>query len=408
MTTALASPTRTRASARVRPAPAVDTPWGRADTLRQRRLRPGPGTPRDAVTTNQRDRIAAATVAAVADLGYEHTRVADIVALSGVSRSAFYHHFDDKLDCFVDTLLKLRDAMPGDLTGAVEFATTYPAAATLALCETHAAGPRARRVIAGELEVWSRQLEQTWPEVPRDVAYAIAGGGVGVCERRLRRGDPLGDVLGELTEWAESCRSDVKLPRPRRKPRVPAGVTRGDDARYRILAAVTDLVAEVGYQDATIVEVADRASASLSTFYSLFGGKEAAMLSAVHREVAWSLGGGVAADSVYGAIDTMLNYFASEPAAARLVFLEAPAATPEIATRGDVVHRLLRPLVGGARIDASAAAIHALIAREVRAGRADRLRSLTPTATYLAIAPLVGAAQAAAVARQDAPQAVPA
>ena len=43
----------------------------------------------------------AAMVATVADKGYEATTVADLVKLSGVSRSAFYRHFEDKQECFL-------------------------------------------------------------------------------------------------------------------------------------------------------------------------------------------------------------------------------------------------------------------------------------------------------------------
>ena len=40
-------------------------------------------------------------VATVAEKGYEATTVADLVELSGVSRSAFYRHFADKQACFL-------------------------------------------------------------------------------------------------------------------------------------------------------------------------------------------------------------------------------------------------------------------------------------------------------------------
>ncbi|HEX2162286.1 MAG TPA: TetR/AcrR family transcriptional regulator, partial [Thermoleophilaceae bacterium] len=85
------------------------TPWGDATQLRARRLRPGPGANPAAVTRNQRERMYAAMVAAVAENGYEGTRVADVVKLSGVSRSAFYKHFEDKLDCFLATLDELAE-----------------------------------------------------------------------------------------------------------------------------------------------------------------------------------------------------------------------------------------------------------------------------------------------------------
>src|ERR1700761_8154472 len=79
----------------------VKTPWGDAATLRERKLRPGRGTPREEAERNQRERLFAAMVATVAEKGYEATTVADLVELSGVSRSAFYRHFADKQACFL-------------------------------------------------------------------------------------------------------------------------------------------------------------------------------------------------------------------------------------------------------------------------------------------------------------------
>jgi AcrR family transcriptional regulator len=84
----------------VRPA-TVKTPWGDARTLRDRKLRPGQRLPPDQVARNQRARLFAALVAVVAEKGYEATRVADLLELSGVSRSAFYEHFGDKEDCLL-------------------------------------------------------------------------------------------------------------------------------------------------------------------------------------------------------------------------------------------------------------------------------------------------------------------
>ena len=61
----------------------VRTPWGDAAELRERKLRPGRGTPREEAERNQRERLFAAMVATVAEKGYEATTVADLVELSG-------------------------------------------------------------------------------------------------------------------------------------------------------------------------------------------------------------------------------------------------------------------------------------------------------------------------------------
>src|ERR1044072_3298120 len=77
------------------------TAWGDSTELGARMMRPGRGTPREEAERNQRERLFAAMVATVAEKGYEATTVADLVELSGVSRSAFYRHFDDKQGCFL-------------------------------------------------------------------------------------------------------------------------------------------------------------------------------------------------------------------------------------------------------------------------------------------------------------------
>jgi AcrR family transcriptional regulator len=78
----------------------VDTPWGPSELLRDRRLRPGPGTPPEDVARNQRGRLFGAMVASVAQRGYAATRLSDLAELSGVSLNSFYGLFADKEACF--------------------------------------------------------------------------------------------------------------------------------------------------------------------------------------------------------------------------------------------------------------------------------------------------------------------
>jgi AcrR family transcriptional regulator len=61
------------------------------------------GLSRDFVTRNQRERLAAGTIAAVAEKGYRDTGVTAISAAAGVSRRTFYSYFRDKEECFLST-----------------------------------------------------------------------------------------------------------------------------------------------------------------------------------------------------------------------------------------------------------------------------------------------------------------
>ena len=66
-----------------------------------RRLPPGRhGLSREFVTRNQRERLIAGTIAAVAEHGYRDTSVTQIAAAAGVSRRTFYGYFKTKEECF--------------------------------------------------------------------------------------------------------------------------------------------------------------------------------------------------------------------------------------------------------------------------------------------------------------------
>lgn len=66
-----------------------------------RRLPPGRhGLSREFVTRNQRERLIAGTIAAVAEHGFRETSVTQIAAAAGVSRRTFYGYFQTKEECF--------------------------------------------------------------------------------------------------------------------------------------------------------------------------------------------------------------------------------------------------------------------------------------------------------------------
>lgn len=420
------------------------TPWGDATQLRARRLRPGPGADPAAVSRNQRERMYAAMVAAVAENGYEATRVADVVKLSGVSRSAFYKHFEDKLDCFVATLDELATMARKEVAerydielpweerlrvvadAMLDMVLEQPAAARFCLVEVYAAGPRAverldRAVAAVEAAV-ARAFDESprHAGMPRDVTRAIVGGIRKTVHTRVRRGDEseLIDQLPQLIDWALSYEAPPEpLKRPRRRPdRGAAPVPDHSVPRERLVTAITDTIAASGYPHATIIEIAARASASLSTFYGNFENKEEALVAALDREREQSLAAAGAAyeaesdwpQAVRAGIDALFGFFAAEPAAAAVAIVDAFTAGPEGLEGGDktiwAFHVFLRPgleLVGDAKPLASEAvanAVYSLAYAQIRADRTERMRELTPTATFVTLAPFTGAAKACAVA----------
>src|ERR1700712_3789853 len=52
------------------------------------------------VARNQRDRLIAALILTLADVGYQKTTVSMIGRRASVSKSDFYKHFESKDDCF--------------------------------------------------------------------------------------------------------------------------------------------------------------------------------------------------------------------------------------------------------------------------------------------------------------------
>jgi AcrR family transcriptional regulator len=74
------------------------------------RLPPGRhGLPREFVVENQRQRIAAGMIQAIAKDGYVATSVAQVIAAAGVSRRTFYDYYRDKDDAFFDVYRQVTD-----------------------------------------------------------------------------------------------------------------------------------------------------------------------------------------------------------------------------------------------------------------------------------------------------------
>jgi AcrR family transcriptional regulator len=108
--------------------------------------------------------------------------------------------------------------------------------------------------------------------------------------------------------------------------------------RERVLDGLTRVVAEVGYQDATVAKVLARARISKITFYELFDGKEQCFLAAYDDAVAQAFGRieracaaerlAPAEQRLGAAIDALLDFLAEEPDVARLCVVEILAAGP--------------------------------------------------------------------------------
>lgn len=423
------------------------TPWGEASELRQRQLRPGPGNARADVARNQLERLYGATVATVAEHGYESTRVADILRVAGVSRSAFYRHFDNKLECFLATLDALSglaaapmaanygddDSRPWHarvesvFEALAQLLLAHPAAARVWLVEIYAAGPEAidrMERLSDRLEVFAIEAIGETPDhpgLPPEAVRGVLGGLRQIVHSRLRDGreQELPELVPDLAEWALSYGAPpARLRKPRKPPLLPAPTPDSNEQRRRIVDTVIGLVVEQGYQEMTITEISQRASVSLTTFYNHFDTKQDAFLAAVdetERQVVevtlpvyrrapdWR-------HAVRDVIHAFFAFNATNPAMSRLGGLQvfsggAPgfdrheAATTRFGSVLLVGYRErpdVSPIVG----EAIGGALAALVYQQIRRRGPEHLYELAGVATYLALTPFVGADAAAELANE--------
>jgi AcrR family transcriptional regulator len=382
-----------------------------------------------------------------------------------------YDLIAEELERRIAAAARQADGWPGALEASIrvlfEAAIENPAAVRLSLVEVAAAGPegvrRRERAIAG----YRSSLRDALEPAPREgtvselVLRTIVGGISSVLYRRVSedRCDELLALVPELSAWASSyvptppsiserqSHSSPWLRRGRR--RLPAleggrapgtlaphsglgtrrGLARGDQnvsrsyvvhsQRERILDAVANLVADTGYAELKVEDIAELAAVSLKAFYEHFEDKEDAFLvafevgqgkglamveAAYTAERDWTL-------STRAGLTALLDFLAGEPAFAHLALVEALVATPRSAERARAnlmtIAHILVPRSDEApgikappnvTIEAIAGGVFGLCLDYALQGRICELRELTATATYFTLAPILGGKQAARIA----------
>jgi AcrR family transcriptional regulator len=423
----------------------VRTPWGDAASLRERKLRPGRGTPRQEAQRNQRERLFAAMVATVAEKGYEATTVADLVELSGVSRSAFYKHFEDKQACFlaaVEAMVEptLRKVAEDEsvaagverarqaFEGVMKLIVAQPAAAKMAIVETYAAGPEGAGLIDRTLEsvtdIAAQMLDQV-PErkgMPRELVRAIVGGIQKVIHKRLYRGqeEDLLELAPQLWDWIFCYPvppGPLKATRRRRVKALPFEERqKAANPPERILRALAAVVAEKGYPDTTVAEVVERASTSQRTFYEHFKNKEDAIVAALDSGSAHMLAAALPAfrrapdwpHAVHDTQEAMFRWGAEEPEYARMGGKEMYAAGKRALDQREVVTEgmegllapgyELKPDTPPIAAEAIGGALYELLYDHVNKKGPQTLPDLVPTLVYVTLAPFLEAEEAYEVA----------
>jgi AcrR family transcriptional regulator len=189
-----------------------------------------------------------------------------------------------------------------------------------------------------------------------------------------------------------------------RLPRGPYAVSPevvAADQRRRLLAALPVVIAEAGFDGATVASIARRAGVSPGAFYEQFADKRECFSVAYEAAQEKLLGvltlqcymRGSLEKRVERSLEAGLHLLASEPELANLIAVEAPAVGGEIALRHhewlDHYGRLLRFAALDAKqgstprpaLEAAiAGGIASQIASRVMRGGADSLRELAPQA----------------------------
>ena len=158
------------------------------------------GLPRETVTESQRGRILQAMVQAVAQRGFQETRVADVVEGAGVARKTFYDFFNDKEDCFLaaydrvsarqfetaSSAFRESDEAPwaerirAAMAALLDLLASSPEEARFAIVEVLAAGSKALIRRDAALRQYTELVEagrkESSIELPGMTSVAIVGG----------------------------------------------------------------------------------------------------------------------------------------------------------------------------------------------------------------------------------------
>jgi AcrR family transcriptional regulator len=187
--------------------------------------------------------------------------------------------------------------------------------------------------------------------------------------------------------------------------------------RERLLAAMLRAASELGYREANVQDVIERAGVSRPTFYEHFANKEACFLAAFDvtadrlRErvgVAAEKGGDSLRDRLRFGLETLLHFAATEPEAARTLIVEARAASIDAVMRRDdlldhfadcidvQVRELLPDAPSYSPVTAAGivGGVEALLYSRLNKGETDDLDSLLPSMMYFLVLPFEGQAAA--------------
>lgn len=413
------------------------------------KLRPRPNGPtREEVHRDQRARLCAAMVEAVAAHGYSATTAREVTGLAKVSTRTLYERFDGKHECFLATFDGIVDstvqrvllAQQGEpdwrprlrqaFAALMRQIADEPKKARLALVETLGAGPlaleRVERAGARFEEMVRVSFEQAPGNVPVTplVVKGIVAGVAGVARMRLLddRSGELPELADELLGWALACHSPAvaKLQEllpvlPSGQPMAVVGVAAdgrrrvGESVRVCILEGTARVAAKRGYAQLTPEAIASAAGVRKCSLRSQVGDVDDCFMASLEMlsdralclAVQASVDGGDWAGGVYRAVQALIRHIADDPVFAGMAFVEIFELGPAVlACRKHLTSNLIAGFRAGMPddprpsdlvLEASVAAVWGVIHHQVVHGHAKSLPSLAEHLAYVLLAPILGA-----------------
>ncbi|HET6570257.1 MAG TPA: TetR/AcrR family transcriptional regulator [Solirubrobacterales bacterium] len=184
--------------------------------------------PADLVKAVQRERLLAAMIDAIVEIGYNTLTVQNVLSRAGISRPTFYEQFEDKEDCFLaafdaaaarmrerveasvaDSGPSWRDRLRGGLVGLLDFVAEEPDEARAVIVEARASTPAGLRrrdeLLDGYAACIDALVREDLDEPPSAIAAAgVVGGIESVLYARLQRGETeqLDELLPSLMYFA--------------------------------------------------------------------------------------------------------------------------------------------------------------------------------------------------------------
>jgi AcrR family transcriptional regulator len=399
---------------------------------------------REEVSANQRARLYAAMVEACARHGYRATTVRELVALAGVSKRTPYEYFEGKEDWFLatydqvvhDVLERIQSAYRAGEAGGQDWSAGLcrafdafaaeladrPRQSRLALLDVLAAGPSARDRVEHVEAVFAQMIAQSLAQAPDEVAMpqpvlrSLVGGIWFVTRSRLLRDRPSA-IAGsgrELLEWMLTYRDPAVEALPRRAP-VPKPPRRDrrrrgeGDERTSLLRVAAELAARGGLPSLTPLQIAQQAGLDPVAFSRhfedvgdcFFTSLELMSVEAVARALRESEDAPDWATALCRSMRALLCQIAEDPVFARCAFVAIyVAGSSGTRRRADLMRSFAALLARRAPegnkpsalvAEAIVGSIWSIAHRHVVHDRVLMLPSLWPQATYLALAPIVGA-----------------